>query len=35
MDLRRMEDRIEELFASAPDPGGGATRLAYSLETGW
>lgn len=32
MDLVRVEDRIEELFLSAPDPGGGATRLAYSPE---
>lgn len=32
MCLVRMEDRIEQLFASAPDPGGGATRLAYSPE---
>lgn len=32
MDLVRMEDRIEKLFASAPNPVGGATRLAYSPE---
>lgn len=32
MDLERVQDRMEQLFASAPDPGGGATRLAYSPE---
>lgn len=32
MDIQRVESRIEELFALAPDPGGGAARLAYSPE---
>lgn len=32
MSLVRIRDRIEELFTSAPDPAGGATRLAYSPE---
>jgi hydantoinase/carbamoylase family amidase len=30
--VRCVERRIEELFALAPDPGGGARRLAYSPE---
>lgn len=30
MDTRRVEARIEELFGLSRDPGGGATRLAYS-----
>lgn len=32
MSLERVRDRIERLFALAPDPRGGATRLAYSPE---
>ena len=32
MDIQRLKSRIEELFALAPDRGGGATRLAYSPE---
>ncbi len=32
MDTRRIRNRIEELFALAPDPGGGASRLAYSSD---
>lgn len=30
--MKRVKNRIEELFELAPDPGGGATRLAYSPE---
>ncbi len=30
--MQRVKDRVEELFALAPDPGGGAARLAYSPE---
>jgi len=30
--MRRVRERLEELFALAPDPRGGATRLAYSPE---
>ncbi len=32
MDIQRVERRIEELFELARDPGGGATRIAYSPE---
>ena len=32
MNPERVRERIEELFALAPDPRGGATRLAYSPE---
>lgn len=32
IDPQRVEDRVEDLFDLARDPGGGATRLAYSPE---